>query len=305
MSETGIRDLRWLGAVLHTRDLILRQGRAKFGEPTAKQVGRLMREFDLDRLDRIAMRVLTARTWGGLTGRSTASPTGRGVRVPGVAMTADDWASGDDLWDRFNPRRYPDRNSLRLLACACARRVITAKPDAIHPVYVGAVDVAERYARGFATRPELLATRKPLKAAVGEDDKSKSRVRKRVLSVFAELTDETIEGFEHSMWCSREFLTKVAREKPSVVKHEFSGYVRDIFGNPLRPVAFDPGWRTSAVAALARGMYDARDFAPMPHLADALHDAGCGHADVLDHCRDPGGVHVRGCWVVDLVLGKS
>ena len=80
--------------------------------------------------------------------------------------------------------------------------------------------------------------------------------------------------------------------------------LRDIFGNPFPPVAFDPSWRTEAVVGLARGMYEARDFAPMPILADALEDAGCDNADVLAHCRGPG-PHVRGCWVVDLVLGKG
>ncbi|HYH63710.1 MAG TPA: hypothetical protein VD866_03335 [Urbifossiella sp.] len=79
--------------------------------------------------------------------------------------------------------------------------------------------------------------------------------------------------------------------------------IRDIFGNPFAPVAFDPSWRTEAVVGLSRGMYEARDFAPMPVLADALEDAGCAHPDVLAHCR--GGPHVRGCWVVDLVLGKA
>ncbi|HYH68698.1 MAG TPA: hypothetical protein VD866_28655 [Urbifossiella sp.] len=74
--------------------------------------------------------------------------------------------------------------------------------------------------------------------------------------------------------------------------------------NPFRPVAFDPIWRTEAVVGLARGMYEARDFGPMPVLADALEDAGCADADVLAHCRGPG-PHVRGCWVVDLVLGKG
>ena len=42
----------------------------------------------------------------------------------------------------------------------------------------------------------------------------------------------------------------------------------------------------------------------LPILADALQDAGCEDADILGHCRS-GGPHVRGCWVVDLVLGKS
>ena len=52
------------------------------------------------------------------------------------------------------------------------------------------------------------------------------------------------------------------------------------------------------------GRHDARDFGLMPILGDALQDAGCEHADILDHCRSAG-PHVRGCWVVDLVLGKS
>jgi hypothetical protein len=79
---------------------------------------------------------------------------------------------------------------------------------------------------------------------------------------------------------------------------------RDIFGNPFRPVAFDPAWRTSTAVALAQQMYDSRDFSLMPILGDALQDAGCESADMLDHCRGDG-PHVRGCWVVDLVLGKS
>ena len=80
--------------------------------------------------------------------------------------------------------------------------------------------------------------------------------------------------------------------------------VRDIFGNPFRPVAFDPAWRTDTATALARTMYDQREFGAMPILADALQDAGCDNAEILHHCRSDG-PHVRGCWVVDLVLGKE
>jgi hypothetical protein len=79
----------------------------------------------------------------------------------------------------------------------------------------------------------------------------------------------------------------------------------DIFGNPFRPAAFDPAWRTSTATALARQMYESRDFSAMPILADALQDAGCDSDDILNHCRDPHATHVRGCWVVDLVLGKE
>ena len=79
---------------------------------------------------------------------------------------------------------------------------------------------------------------------------------------------------------------------------------RDIIGNPFRPVAFDPAWRTETAVGLAERMYDSRDFSTMPVLADALEDAGCDHPDMLAHCRG-GGPHVRGCWVIDLVLGKA
>jgi hypothetical protein len=80
-------------------------------------------------------------------------------------------------------------------------------------------------------------------------------------------------------------------------------FLRDIFGNPFRPITVDPAWLTSTVLALAQGIYDDRAFDRMPILADALQDAGCDNDDILTHCRGTG-PHVRGCWVVDLVLGK-
>ncbi len=89
------------------------------------------------------------------------------------------------------------------------------------------------------------------------------------------------------------------------VHAQLTAVIRDIFGNPFRPVAFDPRWRSESAVALARTAYDTRDFTLLPILADALEEAGCDHTDVLAHCRQPDAVHVRGCWVVDLVLGKS
>jgi hypothetical protein len=80
--------------------------------------------------------------------------------------------------------------------------------------------------------------------------------------------------------------------------------LRDIFGNPFRPAPFSPSWRTDTAVSLAKQMYDARDFGAMPIMADALQDAGCDSDDVLSHCRGEG-PHVRGCWVVDGVLGLS
>jgi hypothetical protein len=80
--------------------------------------------------------------------------------------------------------------------------------------------------------------------------------------------------------------------------------MREIFGNPFRPVVFDPEWRTTTAGAIAQEVYESRDFGALPILADALQDAGCDSDAILTHCLGDG-PHVRGCWVVDLVLGKE
>jgi hypothetical protein len=93
--------------------------------------------------------------------------------------------------------------------------------------------------------------------------------------------------------------------------HWQCGLLRDIIGNPFRPVGLDPAWQTSSVLALANAAYDDRTLpagtlepARLAVLADALEEAGCQDADILNHLRQPG-EHVRGCWVVDLLLGKE
>src|SRR5262249_10638557 len=84
--------------------------------------------------------------------------------------------------------------------------------------------------------------------------------------------------------------------------------LRDLFGNPFRPVpTIAPAWLSwngGTVPRLAPAIYDGRAFGRMPVLADALEGAGCTDADILAHCRQ-GAEHVRGCWVVDLLLGKE
>jgi hypothetical protein len=85
---------------------------------------------------------------------------------------------------------------------------------------------------------------------------------------------------------------------------QYANFFRCVFGTPFRPVTVDPIWHTSTVVALATGIYAERAFDRMPILADALEEVGCDSADILSHCRgdEP---HVRGCWVIDLLLGKE
>jgi hypothetical protein len=83
---------------------------------------------------------------------------------------------------------------------------------------------------------------------------------------------------------------------------------RDIIGNPFRPPpVVDPAWLSwegSTIAKLAQAIYEERRFTDLPVLADALEEAGCTDDTILSHCRGPG-PHVRGCWALDLVLGKG
>ncbi|MCE9560804.1 MAG: hypothetical protein K8U57_01990 [Planctomycetes bacterium] len=83
-----------------------------------------------------------------------------------------------------------------------------------------------------------------------------------------------------------------------------SHLLREVVGNPFQPVTLLPSWRTDTALALGRQRYESRDFSAMPILADALQDAGCDNTDILDHCRSDR-PHVRGCWVIDLLLGKE
>jgi hypothetical protein len=97
-------------------------------------------------------------------------------------------------------------------------------------------------------------------------------------------------------------------ELPEEIQTRHAKVLRDLFGPlPFRPIIVAPFWLTwndGTVPKVARRMYDKRKFDAMPTLAAALESAGCTNGDILRHCREPG-EHVRGCWVVDLLLGKS
>jgi hypothetical protein len=84
--------------------------------------------------------------------------------------------------------------------------------------------------------------------------------------------------------------------------------LRDVFGQlPFRPVSVLQSvlaWRERFVARLAHVIYDTQRWGEMPGLAYALRDAGCDNVELLNHCRTTG-AHVRGCWALDLILGRQ
>jgi hypothetical protein len=222
-------------------------------------------------------------------------------------MTEEEWLAGTDLgallrWDRV--RR--SRRKLRLFSCACARQL---EPWFQNPRLLKALDASERYADGLIKD-----------AGIGKWNAETNRLRQA-----ADLSDRPDKrAFVTAHWavaysCMAEkyggyqdIAARVLRpeagfgaEDRAELEGRFLVLLRDIFGNPFRRARFNKHWRTDPVVSLARTMYEAREFSAMPILADALQDAGCDSADTLDHCRDPNQVHVRGCWVVDCVLGKA
>jgi hypothetical protein len=168
------------------------------------------------------------------------------------------------------------------------------------------VELAERFADGFATRDELEARdpRPNQHAAYFTLDSSASDA-----AIYASITaaNEAVSRMARSARASGTVGTRSLTFSMPVFNAERmvqANLLRDIFGNPFRTVANDRNWLTLTVKQLSAVIYADRAFERLPLLADALEDAGCTDATLLEHCRGPG-PHVRGCWVVDLLLGKE
>jgi hypothetical protein len=215
-------------------------------------------------------------------------------------MTEAEWLSCNDVQrlDRvvFVPEyRVPGmqlpeglafRRKSRLFCCACCRRIAHLLQ---HPEDHAGLALAEE----FAERP-------------GRYRRAKVPRRMPSAAVHSAIHGHAVTVAHNARsaiyWQAQ--VQSQSFESPTEAKAAQAHLLRDIFGNPFRPVAVNPAWQSSTVVSLAQSIYDDRAFDRMPILADALEDAGCTSADVLDHCRGAG-PHVRGCWVVDLLLGKE
>jgi hypothetical protein len=227
-------------------------------------------------------------------------------------MTEAEWLACTD--PKKILKRLQGRSSdrkLRLLACACCRAIwcyLTA------PRSRGAIEVAERYADGLATDAELeRAHVLACHAAQQTQGRGGGRRFDRPLlpaeakGLYAAQTADPHTPFLRGGLAWVGWDPEVQSTSPALL--------RELFGPlPFRPVPLDPAWlswRRGTIPKLAQAIYEERDL-PSGHLdhhrlavlADALEDAGCDNADILSHCRSAG-PHVRGCWVVDLLLGKE
>jgi hypothetical protein len=213
---------------------------------------------------------------------------------------------------------------LRLFGVACCRLVWQ---DLEEPSIRELVVVSESFADGIANLSQLRAVWRDAWDAYGSNqgESGNQDVEESVLGLGEELelarvirwgkasmifVDGLSEQVSHSVYSegnqegrNRAFadLLRIRDRKAEAIQ---AALLRDIFGNSFRPAAFSPDWRTDSALSLAQQMYESRDFSAMPILADALQEAGCDNDDILDHCRRDES-HVRGCWVVDLVLAKK
>jgi hypothetical protein len=205
-------------------------------------------------------------------------------------MNEEEWLNFADPHPmlEFLEGKASDRK-LRLFAVACSRRVWTL----IDSLGRGAVEVAEDFADGLAGPDELRAARLACQGAGGQAawyaaaSNAAIAARNAARSAQAGVANNAILGSE-----ATELLAQAA-------------LVRDIFGlTPFRPQSVDPSCLTPAVIEIAKAIYENRSFDRLPELPDALAEGGCNKEETLRHLRGKG-PHVRGCWALDIVLGKE
>jgi hypothetical protein len=227
------------------------------------------------------------RAQTGVSGAAYAAP---GEVWENARMTEAEWLAGTDprqmlefVGDKTTERK------LRLFAVACVQRY-SDTDGAMRQI----VSVSELYADGITTWNDLASVRKLAKG-----------LSRRAMQTHVGMGAGAVR---HAASVAHPSAVAAAEGVlPSVVAEVATHAIREVFGSPFRPVSIEPAWlawNDSTVVKLAQSIYADRRFDRLPTLADALEDAGCTNTDILAHCRVPG-VHVRGCWVVDLLLGKE
>ncbi len=222
-------------------------------------------------------------------------------------MTEAEWFASSDSYSMLRPCRRIIRYCPRkgdLFAVACCYRIWHLLTDMRSRE---AVETVARYVEGTADDLQLLTAAKKAQAAHADAFREKGK-----LGASAEWAAQfATDGAWHAASRASNFAYVAVdgiqnlTDDPGPEKAAQAHLLRCIFGPlPFRPVTIDPACRTPNVIALAQAIYNDRAFDRLPALANALVAAGCDNQDILAHCRSEG-PHVRGCWVVDLVLGKK
>ena len=228
-------------------------------------------------------------------------------------MTEQEWLQSTylpELLDAKNTRG--SCRKYRLMAIACCRRIWHLLDEKLR----AAVELAENFLERKATAKELKVCQDSFY------DKSKFPGYTTQLGVVQSTCFPTNQikfyagnAVGAASWAQVDFLLskrldskfdyETLREQLYLEETAYQLVLfRDIFGNPFRPVQIERVRQTSTIKAIAQTIYTERQFADLPILADALEEAGCNNEVILGHCRS-NQEHVRGCWVIDLLLGKK
>jgi hypothetical protein len=219
----------------------------------------------------------------------------------------------------FLSEKKASRRKFRLFSCACCRYIW---PLLTHENSRKAVQIAERFADDLVTQEECDAVWDTLDASFGRIPAGVEPERSAALAALSTVFSDVRKNHGNAEGAGYVTLhvpmavayasrgspnSKEWRSAEAGAKRALCDLLRDVFANPWDTVKIKRDWlrwNDGTVSRIAQSIYEECTFDRLPILADALEDAGCHDADILDHCRQPG-PHVRGCWVVDLLLGKE
>jgi hypothetical protein len=219
-------------------------------------------------------------------------------------MTEEEWFAADygeiyRVIALLTPRRQ------RLLAAAVCRVLL---PWINFPSVQNALGVIETFADTGKTKAALRRARQAI-AATRKEQFNLSRGQQWMIAIERALfvvsnaaSDDPLSG---TIPQAIEALAVTGGISVQAARSRLRIPYCEIVGRAGHPMAFLPEWRTTTTVQLAQQMYESRNYSTMPILADALQDASCDNEDILNHCRESSGVHVRGCWVLDLILSKD
>jgi hypothetical protein len=243
-----------------------------------------------------------------------------------MTMTEAEWLTCTDPQKMLcllqEKGRVSDRK-VRLFLVASCYRIWDLLP---HEHSREAARTVERYSDELASRDELKLAHRSAHTACAELEQAMWKAATEGFQLFdgpSPGTEEEIDAAIQNEALATKLAhasllpTVAAESDPAFTGHlplldyadelvlaDWACFLRDIFANPFRSVTLDPCWLTPQAVVLAQAIYEERAFDRLRILADALEEAGCTNAGLLDHCRGPG-PHVKGCWLVDLLLGKK
>lgn len=236
-------------------------------------------------------------------------------------MTEEEWLGWSGISDKmlnFLQGMPGLGRKRRLLAVACCRHVLPWMPEEC----LAAIPMAERLAEERVDEE----ARWVVYQAAGDAKDEQVDIRKSWAAYCAYQAVGRPSDYEQPTSWNNDlaaWLAQTAAQPNSWInnhwdndvllleRHKIANLIRDVFGNPFRPLAINPNWLTPTVTNLATVAYENRampsgelDTTRLAILADALEETGCDNQDMLGHLRSsiP---HVRGCWPVDLVLGLN